>query len=109
MTDTAKQATFIEMTERTPFDELMHEVCADRGWCGAIVDNRPLHVTDFLPGHGTVTADQFVGWLFEAEGVDPDQNRVKWQSHIDGLREAFVRHMGGYSVDARRLILTEYL
>ena len=91
------------MTDRTPFDALMHEVCVEQGWCGAIVDSRPMHVTDLLPATGTVTADQFVGWLLQADGVDPAANRAKWQSHVDGLRDAFVRHMGGVSVDVRHL------
>jgi len=92
------------MADQQSFDALMHEVCVERGWCGAVVDGRPLHVTDFLPARGTVTADQFVSWLLEAEGVDPADDRAKWESHIDALREAFVRHMGESSVDARRLV-----
>lgn len=91
------------MTDRTPFDALMHEVCVEQGWCGSVVADRPMHVTDLLPKSGTVTADQFVGWLFEADGVNPDEDRAKWQSHIDGLREAFIRHMGELSVDVQRL------
>ena len=91
------------MTDRTAFDALMHQVCVERGWCGAVVNGRPMHVTQFLPKSGIVTADQFAGWLFDADGVDPDEDREKWQSHIDGLREAFIRHMGGTVVDAKRL------
>ncbi|MDR7153509.1 hypothetical protein J2W40_000303 [Sphingobium xenophagum] len=48
-------------------------------------------------------ADQFVNWLFEADGVDSNEDRTKWQSHIDGLRNAFVRHMGGAVVDVGQL------
>jgi len=44
-----------------------------------------------------------VNWLFDADGIDPNEDRAKWQSHIDGLRNAFVRHMGGAVVDVRRL------
>ncbi|CAH0353714.1 hypothetical protein [Sphingobium sp. CECT 9361] len=91
----------------TPFDALMHEVCVERGWCGAIVNDRPMHVTDFLPESGTVTADQFVGWLFDADGVNPDVDREKWQKHIDGLRNAFIRHMGGCSVDVQMLVWSD--
>jgi len=91
------------MTDRGPFDALMREVCVERGWCGSIVDDRPMHVTDFLPASGTVTADQFVGWLFDADGVDPNEDLAKWQKHMHALRDAFVRHMGGTSVDVARL------
>lgn len=81
----------------------MHEVCVDRGWCGSVVSDRPRHVTDFLPERGIVTADQFVGWLLEADGVDPSEDLPKWQKHMDDLRDAFIRHMGSTSVDVRRL------
>ncbi|HCJ21371.1 MAG TPA: hypothetical protein DHV64_07525 [Erythrobacter sp.] len=82
------------MSKGSPFDQLMHEVCVERGWCGGIVDEKPRHVTDFLPESGVVSADQFALWLFEAEGVDPDEDRSKWQPHLDGLKAAFVRHLG---------------
>ena len=75
----------------------------ERGWCGSVINDRPVHVTDFLPASGTVTADQFVGWLFEADGVDPNSDLPKWQTHIDGLRDVFVRHMGSTPVDVDRL------
>jgi hypothetical protein len=91
------------MTDREPFHALMHEVCVERGWCGSVVGDRPMHVTDFLPANGTVTAEEFVGWLFDADGVDPNEDLAKWQSHIDGLRDAFLRHMGSTSVDVARL------
>jgi hypothetical protein len=79
------------MIDGTPFGYLMHEVCVERGWCGAVIDDRPQHVTDFLPQSGDVTPDQFVAWLFQADGVNPDEDREKWQNHIDGLRDAFIR------------------
>lgn len=91
------------MANQRSFEALMHEVCVERGWCGAVVDGRPMHVTDFLPTRGMVTADQFVNWLMKAEGVDPAEDRAKWQSHAAGLREAFVRHMGSTYVDAWQL------
>jgi len=91
------------MTDQSALEALMHEVCVERGWCGSVVDGQPLHVTDFLPEKGAVTADQFAGWLFAADGVDPDEDRAKWQTHLDGLREAFVRHMGAEATDVERL------
>jgi hypothetical protein len=81
----------------------MHEVCAGKGWCGGVIDGRQCHVTDFLPESGEVTADQFVAWVFAAEGVDPLKDWIKWRTHFDGLREAFVRHMGGASVRVDKL------
>ena len=91
------------MSGSTSFSSLMHEVCVQRGWCGGIVDGKPTHVDDFIPASGTVSAAQFVNWLFLADGMDPDADPDKWQSHKDELRAAFVRHMGADVVDASRL------
>ena len=85
------------------FNSLMREVCVDRGWCGGIVDGEPSHVDFFIPDSGPVTVDQFVDWLFLAEDMDPTAEPEKWQSHRDGLREAFLRHMGSAIVDASAL------
>ncbi|WP_260926800.1 hypothetical protein [Novosphingobium sp. 9] len=91
------------MVGNPDYNSLMHEVCVDRGWCGGIVDNRPSHVDDFIPKTGPVSAEQFVDWLFLADGVDPSSEPAKWQKHKIGLREAFVRHMGADVVDASKL------
>ena len=91
------------MSGGSPFDRLMREVCVERGWCGGIVDGMPKHVTDFLPSEGTISAEQFAHWLFEAEGVDPNEDREKWQPHLAGLEKAFVRHFGTDEVDVSRL------
>lgn len=91
------------MSGRVAFDRLMHEVCVERGWCGGIVEGQHRHVTDFLPSEGSVSAAQFAAWLFEADGVDPDEDRSKWQPHVERLKKAFVRHMGADQVDVGRL------
>ena len=82
---------------------LMHDVCAGHGWCGGIVDDKPRHVDDFIPEQGPVKVDQFVDWIFMAEGMDPYEDLDKWQKHKDALRALFIRHMGGDCVDARCL------
>lgn len=82
---------------------LMHEVCVERGWCGGIVNGKPTHVDDFIPVSGPVSTEQFVDWLFLADGVDPKAEPDKWQSHKDELKAAFVRHMGADVIDAVRL------
>ncbi len=91
------------MEQRSGYDALMHEVCVERGWCGGIVDGRPSHVDDFIPRHGLVIADQFVDWLFIADGLDPKDEPTKWREHKQGLRDAFIRHMGSDAVDASSL------
>jgi len=85
------------------YNSLMHEVCVERGWCGGIINGKATHVDDFIPASGTVPAAQFVDWLFLADGMDPTAEPDKWQSHKDGLRAAFVRHMGADVVEASRL------
>jgi hypothetical protein len=85
------------------YENLMHEVCVEKGWCGGVVDGKPTHVDDFIPESGRVTAEQFVDWLFRADGMDPFVELEKWQKHKDGLTDAFIRHMGADVVDASML------
>jgi hypothetical protein len=40
-------------------DGMMHEFCVRLGWCGCIRDGKPLHVSDFIPATGPVSADEF--------------------------------------------------
>ncbi|WP_155006405.1 hypothetical protein [Sphingomonas hengshuiensis] len=81
----------------------MRDVCVGKGWCGGIVNGEPCHVDYLIPETGSVSAEQFVEWLFQAEGLDPSSEPAKWGKHKDGLREAFVRHMGADVVDASAL------
>lgn len=85
------------------YENLMQEVCVEKGWCGGVVDGKPTHVDDFIPESGRVTAEQFVDWLFRADGMDPFVELEKWQKHKDGLKDAFIRHMGADVVDASML------
>ena len=91
------------MKQELAYNALMHEVCVGRGWCGSVIDDQRLHVDMFIPDSGPVCADQFVEWLFRAEGVNPDSEPEKWRKHREGLREAFIRHMGSDIVEAERL------
>lgn len=82
------------------FDTLMHAVCVGYGFCGSIQDDKPVHVTDYLPECGQVSADQFVEWLFLAEGLRQDLAPLR---HRRALRGLFVEHMGAEAVDASLL------
>lgn len=77
------------------FDGMMNEYCVGLGWCGSF----PLHVTDFVPAAGSVSADDFVDWLIRAEQADLRSSRRARQR----LRDVFVRHMGAEAVDASEL------
>ena len=72
------------------------------------MDGHPSHVTDYFPESGPVTADQFVDWLFLADGMNPSENLSKWQKHKDRLRDAFVKIMGSEVVDASLLKWDRY-
>ena len=76
----------------------MEEVCVGMGYCGSVVDGEPRHLDMYIPESGPVTADDFVNWLFLAEGLDPIGS-----AHADNIRKAFIEHMGGEVVDAREL------
>jgi hypothetical protein len=89
------------MNQKSAYDALLDEVCVGPGFCGSIVNGQPLHVDHFIPEYGLVTADQFVEWVFRAEGMNPDE--VDAVKHATSLREAFVRHMGNEVADAQDL------
>jgi len=85
------------------FDGMLHEVCVSLGWCGCVKDGKPLHITDFIPETGLVSADQFARWLIMADGLDPDQPSSEIRRWIHQLRAVFVKHMGAEVVDASNL------
>jgi hypothetical protein len=89
------------MEQKSPYEALQHEVCVALGFCGSVVDGKPSHVDFFIPEQGPVSADEFVEWVFLAEGMDPDEDAAT--KHAASLREAFVRHMGDDIVEASRL------
>jgi hypothetical protein len=89
------------MNHKSAYDALLTEVCVGLGFCGSVANGEPLHLDQFIPERGPVSADQFVEWVFRAEGMDPDGE--DGQKHAASIREAFVRHMGINVVDALAL------
>jgi len=89
------------MEQKSPYEALQHEICVGLGFCGSVIDGKPSHVDSFIPERGSVSADQFVEWVFLAEGMDPAEDDAT--KHAASLREAFVKNMGGDIVDASRL------
>lgn len=90
------------MTQKIGFNALMQQICGSWGHCGSLQAGEYVHVTDFIPAWGTVTASQFAEWVLLAEGEAdaPLSYREKW---LPRLRASFVEHMGADCVDARRL------
>lgn len=86
------------MTERSPYEALMHDVCVGLGYCGCIKHDRPMHVDFLIPPYGPVTADQFAEWVILADNMNPNTD-----GHKTEIREAFLKHMGGEIADAALL------
>ncbi|KQM67442.1 hypothetical protein ASE75_00305 [Sphingomonas sp. Leaf17] len=85
------------------YDQLMHVVCVEWGFCGCIKNDQPMHVDQLIPSEGPVTADQFVEWVFLADDMNPNSQPERWTRHKLAIRAAFVEHMGGDLVDASQL------
>jgi hypothetical protein len=85
------------------FDGMLDEFCVRLGWCGCVKDGKPLHVTDFVPETGPVSADQFARWLIMADGLDPDQPTSEIRRWIHQIKAVFVKHMGADIIDATNL------
>lgn len=79
---------------------LQNKVCVGLGYCGTIKNGRPLHVDDFIPSYGMVTAEQFAEWVILADNVNPN---LAPSEHKKMIRAAFIECMGNDVVDATRL------
>lgn len=85
----------------TAYVKLTQDVCVRLGFCGGVVDNRALHVDQFVPKSGPVTADAFATALFRGEGWEPEGPEAR--KYRPAVCDAFVRYMGGSEVDASLL------
>ena len=90
------------MPRRNGFDRLMMAACAGYGYCGSLQDDGFVHVTDFIPERGRVTAEQFIDWLFMAD-EEACLGHPSAMVRREGLRNCFIAYMGADVVDARRL------
>lgn len=91
------------MPDNLKFDALMHAVCVEQGWCGGVANGKASQVEDYIPHAGPVGADQFVDWLFAAEGYRPASEPERAKAHREVLRALFLQHMGAETVDASTL------
>ena len=92
------------MGHTNAFDGMMHEFCVKLGYCGSVKDGKPLHVSDFIPKTGPVSADPFAKWLIAADGFDLDGFSTSQLARLRSrLSAVFVKHMGADVVDASNL------
>lgn len=87
----------------TGFERLMNVVCVRLGYCGCVKDGEALHVTDFMPKHGSVTADQFADWVLLADGFNLDELSQAEREHREEIKAAFIEHMGREKLSAKHL------
>ncbi|MFK8251224.1 hypothetical protein [Ancylobacter terrae] len=90
------------MPKRSGFDRLLLAACATYGYCGSLQDEGFVHVTDFIPERGRVTAEQFIDWLYMAD-EEPCLGNTSAMMRREGLRSCFIAYMGSEIVDAHRL------
>jgi hypothetical protein len=92
------------MPRPNAFDGMMHEFCVTLGFCGSVKDGKRLHVSDFIPETGPVSADEFARFLLLADGFDldrlSDSDLRRWMIR---LKAVFVQHMKTDAVDAGKL------
>lgn len=92
----------LSVKKLSDFDRLLRAVCVQYGFCGSLQDGGSLHVTDFIPERGKVSVEQFIGWLYMAEG----EKRFRSPSHVilqEKLRSCFIGYMGSDIVSAYKL------
>lgn len=85
------------------YDDLLDELCVGQGWCGSKQDGKFLHVDDFIPDEGTVSADQFAEWVILADSEDPNSEVCKERRWKEKIIEIFKKCMGADEVDCTLL------
>jgi len=90
------------MSENKDFHALIRAICVGYGCCGSLQDDGWRHVTHYIPERGYVTADDFIDWVFMAEGAEWFGN-PRAMIRRERLRSYFIIYMGSSVVHARRL------
>ncbi|MCT7662863.1 hypothetical protein [Shinella kummerowiae] len=90
------------MSENKDFHALLRAICVGYGHCGSLQDDGYVHVTHFVPERGKVSVDDFIDWVFMAEG-DEWFGYPRAMMQREKLRSCFIGYMGSSVVSARRL------
>lgn len=62
-----------------------------------------MHVTDYIPKYGNVSADEFSEWVMLADGCGPETNLAFRDRHKHHMEVAFIKYMGAEVVPAQNL------
>lgn len=62
-----------------------------------------MHVDDFIPDYGQVSAHQFAEWVMLADGCGPDSSPKFRARHKNDIIVAFIKYMGTETVPAQQL------
>ncbi|MBD8649456.1 hypothetical protein IFT66_00010 [Rhizobium sp. CFBP 13726] len=90
------------MKKLSESERLRRAVCVEYGFCGSLQDGGSLHVIDFIPERGKVSVEQFIDWLYMAEG----EKRCRSPTQMilqEKLRSCFIGYMGSDIVSAYKL------
>lgn len=89
------------MDNLTRFDELLHEICVKWGYCGCSKNDTTINVSLLIPSNGPITSELFTTLVLIADDVNPYISTEKSIETRNGIERAFVKYMGGETVDAK--------
>ena len=88
-----------DIVERTKAAALLWKVCVVGGWCGGTADGEAVHVDDFLPSSGNISAREFAEAVIRGDGVPLDESR--WADTMAWLEKEFLAAFDVPSVEAK--------
>lgn len=102
LSQSCARSPVISVKKLSDFDRLLRAVCVEYGFCGSLQDIGPLHVVDFIPERGKFSVDQFIEWLYMAEGEKQSCSTSQVVLR-EKLRSCFIGYMGSGVVTAYNL------
>jgi hypothetical protein len=85
----------VDIVHALPISRLLWDICVQLGFCGGIVEGKPTHVQDLIPGSGFISAQAFAELAISAEGGEPETDEARLRHWRDILAAKFVEHLGG--------------
>ena len=91
----------VDIVPPSAFDLLCYDICVNGGWCGGLLDDKPISVDDFIPEEGQITASEFARMAIRADGWDESEPFP--EKHLRYLEKKFIEHLGAPSAPAEAL------